>query len=132
MLKIPGAKSLNETILQTIRLQRHHGARVIISTQEPTLLTDLIALCSVTVIHRFSSPEWFSAVRRHIPLMGESCDDVMQRIERLRTGRAIIYSPSAVLGLDKYDKLVMGTSRMIDVRIRKRLTSDGGRSILAV
>ncbi|KAI1537805.1 ATPase [Pyrenophora tritici-repentis] len=132
MLKIPGAKSLNETLLQTIRLQRHHGARVIVSTQEPTLLTDLIALCSVTVIHRFSSPEWFSAIRRHIPIMDENHDDLMRRIESLKTGRAIIYSPSAVLGLDEYNRLIMGTSRMIDVRVRRRLTSDGGQSVLAV
>ncbi|KAF1354313.1 hypothetical protein EJ07DRAFT_132806 [Lizonia empirigonia] len=132
MLKIPGAKSLNETLLQTIRLQRHHGARVIISTQEPTLLTDLIALCSVTVIHRFSSPEWFSAIRRHIPIMDENRDNLMRRIESLKTGRAIIYSPSAVLGLNKYGKSIIGTSRMINVRIRRRLTSDGGQSVLAV
>jgi hypothetical protein len=58
MLPTPGAKALNETLVTTIRLQRHYGVRVVISTQEPTLLTDLIALCSVTVIHRFSSPEW--------------------------------------------------------------------------
>jgi hypothetical protein len=57
MLDAPGAKSLNESLLQTIRLQRHYGARVVIPTQEPTLSTDLIALYSITVIHRFSSPE---------------------------------------------------------------------------
>ncbi|EUC42080.1 hypothetical protein COCMIDRAFT_104473 [Bipolaris oryzae ATCC 44560] len=132
MLKTPGAKSLNETILQTIRLQRHYGARVIVSTQEPTLLADLIALCSVTIIHRFSSPEWFSAIRRHIPITEENRDDLMRRIESLKTGRAIIYSPSAVLGLDEYGKLIMGTSKMINVRIRRRLTSDGGQSVVAV
>jgi DNA helicase HerA-like ATPase len=122
MLKIPGAKSLNETLLQTVRLQRHYGARVIISTQEPTLLTDLIALCSVTIIHRFSSPEWFSAIKRHIPTTAENRDGLMRRIESLTTGRAILYSPSAVLG----------TGMMIDVKIRRRITSDGGSSILAV
>ncbi|EOA85957.1 uncharacterized protein SETTUDRAFT_110877 [Exserohilum turcica Et28A] len=132
MLKIPGAKSLNEALLQTIRLQRHHGARVVVSTQEPTLLTDLIALCSVTVIHRFSSPEWFSAIRRHIPITDESRNDLMRRIESLKTGQAIVYSPNTVLGFDDYGKLIMGTSGMINVRVRRRLTSDGGQSVLAV
>jgi hypothetical protein len=132
MLKIPGAKSLNETLLQTVRLQRHYGARVIISTQEPTLLTDLIALCSVTIIHRFSSPEWFSAIKRHIPTTAENRDGLMRRIESLTTGRAILYSPSAVLGRDKLGCLITGTGMMIDVKIRRRITSDGGSSILAV
>ncbi|ORY10233.1 hypothetical protein BCR34DRAFT_655175 [Clohesyomyces aquaticus] len=132
MLNEPGAKSLNETLLQTIRLQRHYGARVIISTQEPTLLTNLIALCSVTVIHRFSSPEWFSAIRRHIPIAADERDSLMQRIENLRTGKAIVYSPNAVLGHDQSGNLIMGTSRMVNVSIRRRLTNDGGQSILAV
>jgi hypothetical protein len=132
MLKTPGAKSLNETLLQIIRLQRHHGARVIVLTQEPTLLTDLISLCSVTVIHRFSSPEWFSAIKRHIPITDENRDDLMRRIESLKMGQVILYSPSAVLGFDDHNRLVTGTSRMIDVRVRRRLTSDGGQSVLAV
>jgi hypothetical protein len=132
MLNVPGAKSLNETLLQTIRLQRHYGARVVISTQEPTLLTDMIALCSVTVIHRFSSPEWFSAIKRHIPIIAEDRDSLMRRIESLTTGKAIIYSPSAVLDRDEHGNLVTGTSKMINVSIRTRITSDGGQSVLAV
>ncbi|PSN59035.1 hypothetical protein BS50DRAFT_566128 [Corynespora cassiicola Philippines] len=132
MLKVPGAKSLNETLLQTIRLQRHYGVRVVVSTQEPTLLTDLIALCSIIVIHRFSSPEWFSAIKRHIPTTAEDRDSLMQRIESLNTGTAIIYSPNAIIGRDEGGNFITGTSRMIKVSIRKRITSDGGQSVLAV
>ena len=132
MLNAPGAKALNETLLQTIRLQRHYGARVIISTQEPTLLTDLIALCSVTVIHRFSSPEWLSAVKRHIPTAAEEREDLMLRIESLTTGQAILYSPTAVFGRGVGGELVTGTSKLFNVSIRKRLTGDGGQSVLAV
>jgi DNA helicase HerA-like ATPase len=132
MLNVPGAKALTETLLQTVRLERHYGARVIISTQEPTLLTDLIALCSVTVIHRFSSPEWLSAIKRHIPTAAEDREDLMLKIESLRTGEALVYSPNAVLGRDDSGDLITGTSRFIKVRIRKRITSDGGQSVLAV
>jgi DNA helicase HerA-like ATPase len=132
MLNVPGAKALNETLLQTIRMQRHYGARVIISSQEPTLLTDLIALCSVTVIHRFSSPEWLSAIRRHIPTAAEDREDLMLRIEGLTTGKALLYSPNAVLGRDKSGTLITGASRLIKVSIRRRITSDGGQSVLAV
>lgn len=132
MLNVPGAKSLNELLLRTIRIQRHCGARVVISTQEPTLLTDLIALCSVTVIHRFSSPEWLTAIRRHIPTATEDRERLMHRIESLMTGEALLYSPNAILGRDESGDLITGTSRLIDVSIRRRITSDGGQSVLAI
>jgi DNA helicase HerA-like ATPase len=132
MLNVSGAKALTETLLQTVRLQRHYGARVIISTQEPTLLTDLIALCSVTVIHRFSSPEWLLAIKRHIPTAAESREELMLKIEGLTTGEALLYSPDAVLGRDDSGDLITGTGRFIKVSIRRRITSDGGQSVLAV
>jgi hypothetical protein len=132
MLNVPGAKALNETLLQTIRLQRHFGARVIVSSQESTLLTDLVSFCSVTVIHRFSSPAWFSAISRHIPAATEVWGDLMQRIETLATGKAMVYSPNSVFGRDDDGNLITGTGRFIDVSIRKRIMSDGGRSMLAV
>ncbi|PVI04343.1 hypothetical protein DM02DRAFT_611599 [Periconia macrospinosa] len=133
MLKVPGAKALNEALLQTVRLQRHYGARVIISTQEPTLLTDLIALCSITIIHRFSSPEWLAAIRRHIPMTSEAARSLMDKVERLKTGSALVYSPGAVLGWEDDEKtLFKGAGKMMEVKIRKRITSDGGQSVLAV
>jgi DNA helicase HerA-like ATPase len=132
MLNVSGAKALTETLLQTVRLQRHYGARVIISTQEPTLLTDLIALCSVTVIHRFSSPEWLLAIKRHIPTAAEGREELMLKIESLTTGEALLYAPNAVLGRDDSGNLITGTSRFIKVGIRRRITSDGGQSVLAV
>lgn len=123
---------MNETIVEIIRLERHYGARVVISTQEPTLLTDLIALCSITIIHRFSSPEWLSAIRRHVPAATEDREQLMRRIENLMRGTAIVYSPKAVLGCDDAGNLINGTGKLINVSIRKRLTSDGGQSLLAV
>lgn len=60
------ASALTEQLLATIRLQRHLGARVVISTQEPTVSPRLLDLCSVTVVHRFTSPEWLRALRRHL------------------------------------------------------------------
>lgn len=132
MIKVPGAIALNQTLLRTIRMQRHYGARVIISTQEPTLLTDLIALCSIVVIHRFSSPEWFQAIKRHIPMTPEDRDGLMNRIEGLKTGTAFMYSPNAVFGRGEGNKLVKGSGKMVKISIRKRITSDGGQSVLAV
>ncbi|KAK4222555.1 hypothetical protein QBC38DRAFT_512883 [Podospora fimiseda] len=58
--------TLTESLLATIRLQRHLGARILISTQEPTISPKLLDLCSVTIVHRFTSPDWLSALRRHL------------------------------------------------------------------
>jgi hypothetical protein len=132
MLNVPGAKSLNEDLMRIIRLQRHYGARVVISTQEPVLLTELIALCSIAVVHRFSSPEWFNALKKHIPILGANNDNLLQEIESLRTGTALVYSSTAVLGKNEDGDLLRGTSRLLKVSIRKRVTADGGQSVLCV
>ena len=50
------ASVFTDTLLSVVRLQRHMGVRVIVSTQEPTISTDLLNLCSVTIVHRFTSP----------------------------------------------------------------------------
>jgi hypothetical protein len=133
MLKNPGSRSFNEILLQTIRLQRHYGARVVISTQEPTLLTDIIALCSVVFIHRFSSPEWFAAIKRHIPIASQDQQhSLLQKVESLKTGMSMVYSSNAVLGREDYGTLINGTGKLLRVKVRKRVTSDGGMSVLAV
>jgi DNA helicase HerA-like ATPase len=129
MLNTPSAKSLTDYLIAVIRLQRHHGVRVVIATQEPTLLTDLIALCSVTVIHRFSSPQWLTAIKKHIPI---SDPDILQQIEDLERGTALVYAPHAVLGRDEDGGLVKGIGRLLRLDVRKRVTADGGQSILAV
>ncbi|PHH60585.1 hypothetical protein CDD81_1441 [Ophiocordyceps australis] len=42
-------ETLTKSLLETIRLQRHLGTRVAISTQEPTISPKLLDLCSVTI-----------------------------------------------------------------------------------
>ncbi|EEP81237.1 predicted protein [Uncinocarpus reesii 1704] len=60
------AIELTENLLTIIRQQRHLGTRVIIATQEPTLSPKLLDLCDVTVVHRFSSPEWYKTLEGHL------------------------------------------------------------------
>ncbi|KAI1758830.1 hypothetical protein GGR53DRAFT_528347, partial [Hypoxylon sp. FL1150] len=60
------AGALTEQLLTTIRVQRHAGARIIISTQEPTISPKLLDLCSVTIVHRFTSPDWLLSLQRHL------------------------------------------------------------------
>ncbi|KAF2826955.1 hypothetical protein CC86DRAFT_370060 [Ophiobolus disseminans] len=131
MLKTPGSKVLTDYLAKVIRLQRHFGARVIISTQEPTISTDLIALCSVTVIHRFTSPAWYAALRKHINAMDDD-QATMRDIEGLETGEALVYAPNAVLGKHDDGTLVKATGRLLKLNIRDRVTLDGGESIMAV
>ena len=128
----PGSKFLADSLYHTIRVQRHLGTRMIISTQEPTVSTDLIALCNMTVIHRFSSPTWYAALKRHISALGDDDKALMQRIEGLETGEALVYCPNTVLAKNDDGSLVKATGRLLKVNIRKRITQDGGESIMAV
>ncbi|KAJ2906005.1 hypothetical protein MKZ38_003488 [Zalerion maritima] len=60
------ASTLTDNLLSCIRLQRHIAARVFIATQEPTISPALLDLCSVTIVHRFSSPDWLNTLKKHI------------------------------------------------------------------
>ncbi|KAI1822199.1 hypothetical protein F4861DRAFT_541186 [Xylaria intraflava] len=59
-------KVLTDSLLASIRFQRHLGARIIISTQEPTISPKLLDLCSITIVHRFSSPDWLNVLTKHL------------------------------------------------------------------
>lgn len=130
MLDVPAAKLLNATLIHTIRMQRHSGTRVVISTQEPTLLSDLIALCSIAVIHKFSSPEWFGAIKKHIFIPEQYKTSLMERIEGLSRGTAIVYSPNSVLGYEN-GLMKKGNGMLMEVNVRQRITTDGGRDLSA-
>ena len=197
----PSCAALTQSLLTTIREQRHKAARIIISTQEPTISPKLLDLCSVTVVHRFTSPDWLKALRNHLAGMSEAsrlltrakeqldllkgvtdeCDDsndeggdggdggshddkgdksdrlegiraltidsradpaleLFSRIIHLRIGEALLFSPSAAIaapstaGLHRQSeagevrRLAHGA---LKVRIRQRITKDGGRSVMA-
>ncbi|OCL07853.1 hypothetical protein AOQ84DRAFT_431976 [Glonium stellatum] len=128
---------LDEAHKVLIRQQRHFGVRVIVSTQEPTISTKLIDLCAITVIHRFTSPDWFRALKTHISISssgaeGEDEKTLFRNIVNLRTGEALVYAPTAALGKDLAGKLVKATEELLKVNIRKRVTWDGGQSVVCV
>lgn len=187
------SQALTSSLETAIRIQRHIGARVIISTQEPTISPRLLDLCSVTIVHRFSSPEWLEVLKQHLagasailsncgvsdggkrheassegsaikdtnidpPLKNsykgikpistassESVTDLFRRIVSLRTGEALIFAPSAAIGIGIDPEYAEGASSghikwevvrlgygVLKVRVRKRVTQDGGRSVMAV
>ncbi|KAE8394877.1 hypothetical protein BDV23DRAFT_169255 [Aspergillus alliaceus] len=138
MSDTPAAKELTETFLNIIRQQRHLGVRTVISTQEPTISPRLIDLCSMTIIHRFTSPEWFRTIKNHVNISNagyngnaEDNFDGLQQIAGLRTGEALVFAPSAYL-LDAQKSMINAAHKAFRMAIRKRITWDGGRTILCV
>lgn len=152
------ARSFTDTLLSTVRLQRHLGARILISTQEPTISSDLLSLCSVTIVHRFSSPAWLHALQGHVATAalgaqssGEASTSIegysevpeisgklslFHRIVHLRVGEALLFSPGAVLdtaaeGSSSQSKLSKLGAGYLVIKIRDRLTEDGGKSVVS-
>ncbi|KAH7101553.1 hypothetical protein BKA62DRAFT_703329 [Auriculariales sp. MPI-PUGE-AT-0066] len=117
---------LNRSIASIIRQQRHLATRVVIATQEPTVVpSTILDLSSFIMCHRFSSPSWCSHLAKHVSTDDKAWfDDVV----RLATGEALVFAPQAMV-----TKAVspLGT-RALRVAVRPRLTSDGGASIMAV
>ncbi|KAI1002558.1 hypothetical protein K3495_g5648 [Podosphaera aphanis] len=156
------ATNLTETLLSSIRLQRHLGTRIFISTQEPTISPALLDLCSITIVHRFTSPEWLRCLRQHIAALDSdksesgygilelssqnySSREVFAEIVKLGVGEALLFAPSAVVGLEQelgkdeifslcssgatYTTKKLGLE-FLKLKIRDRLTEDGGRKSL--
>lgn len=150
------SRLFTETLLSTVRLQRHLGARIIISTQEPTISKSLLDLCSTTIVHRFTSPEWLQALKSHLAAAstkhlaspsagttlspsGEHTQEedvalIFDKIVSLRVGEALLFSPSAVVrSVDEESRLRFGRlgSKYLVMKVRARLTLDGGMSVLS-
>ncbi len=141
MTSTAAATTFTDKLLQLIRQQRHLATRVVISTQEPTISPRLLDLCTVTIVHRFTSPQWFRTLREHLAgvstaeeLGGATKRDarsIFAEIVELEPGEALIFSPSAVLEPVEGEAPRKLGMEWLKVRVRKRLTEDGGRSILA-
>ncbi|RFU76843.1 p-loop containing nucleoside triphosphate hydrolase [Trichoderma arundinaceum] len=175
---------LTEALLSNIRLQRHLGLRVMISTQEPTISPKLLDLCSVTIVHRFTSPDWLQSLKKHLagasiapmtkdqllsngddkvdsiasPDPNDLARELFSKIVALRRGEALLFSPSAIIDVrtttiksengsprkngwhdaeepaleEAVPQLIKLSHGHMKIRVRKRVTQDGGRSILAV
>lgn len=98
---------LTDTLLSIVRQQRHLGTRVVVATQEPTISPTFLDLCNLTIIHRFSSPAWFKAIKSHIAgavgdknTKAEFEADIFRRIVDLGTGQALLFCPTALLDVE--------------------------------
>ncbi|KAF8742100.1 putative DNA-binding domain, partial [Rhizoctonia solani] len=138
-----GATSeLTKSLLSLIRQQRHLGMRIIISTQEPTVLPPvLIDLCSCLILHRFSSKGWYDHLLSHIS--ADMPDDAFAQLVSLKTGQALVVSPACIAAFTPSTPPTTGSSankkavaqlsrKYLIIKTRKRLTNDGGASIMVV
>ena len=127
--------------------------RIIISTQEPTISTDLLNLCSVTIVHRFTSPEWYRILHHHLAGASDSCfaaksgvlvedeneeeaDSLFTKIVHLTVGEALLFAPSAIVRSSVAEDGEVTIHRLgvrhLSVKVRARLTDDGGKSVLSI
>lgn len=177
MAETDESQVFTESLLSAIRLQRHNGTRIIISTQEPTISPGLLDLCSITIVHRFTSPVWLQVLRRHLAGASEigGCKEpeanggelhtpgqsrqvlpapkryrtipgpeLFSNIVQLRTGEAFLFAPSGMVDAIPRSQSKISTAvdqsgwqpvflgdGIMKVRIRNRITVDGGKSIIA-
>ena len=131
------ANRFTKSICSIIRQQRHLAARVIVSTQEPTVVpASVLDLLSWIVCHRFSSPSWIKHLKHHICAEeeadgnAEKRPDWGRRVMTLRTGEALLYSPASLFATALGETDTLSTGYAI-IKTRPRLTADGGASLLA-
>ncbi|KDQ18206.1 hypothetical protein BOTBODRAFT_105043 [Botryobasidium botryosum FD-172 SS1] len=126
---------LKEALLYIIRQQRHFAMRVIISTQEPTVVpTSILDLTTVTILHRFSSRAWWDHLANHVST--QLTEEGFDQIVKLQTGEALVIAPSGLVMLPvspggEKMRCKLGRHYMV-VKSRGRVTMDGGASVLAL
>ncbi|KAJ3490105.1 hypothetical protein NLI96_g1681 [Meripilus lineatus] len=137
-----GNSGLTKALLSLVRQQRHLAMRVIISTQEPTVVPPvLLDLCSVAILHRFASPAWWDHIAHHVSAQ-LSADEAFNHVVTLQTGEAIVLAPSGLAVVkDPQAQIIDGVPgrvlsqlgrRYILMKTRRRVTKDGGGSILVL
>lgn len=165
------SQTLTGALLGTIHRQRHCGTRVIISTQEPTISHKFLDLCSMTIVHRFTSPDWLPVLEGHlagistplrtargqgldgeeaeyeyeglkgIEITGDATQELFSQIAELRTGEALVFAPTAVIGLKRQTNGPEGDAASVTPRqlasgvlrivVREQITEGGGKSTMA-
>ncbi|KAG9003350.1 hypothetical protein FRB94_003173 [Tulasnella sp. JGI-2019a] len=132
-----GSQEFTRSLLSIVRQQRHLGMRMILSTQEPTVIPPvLLDLCTVTIMHRFSSIGWFDHLAKHVS--SDFNSDAFDAVVKLQTGQAIVLAPGGLgvfsqLGEKHRSKEYENFGRRwLVVKTRRRVTKDGGASILVI
>eukprot|EP00475_Leptophrys_vorax_P031911 TRINITY_DN4869_c0_g1_i1.p1 TRINITY_DN4869_c0_g1~~TRINITY_DN4869_c0_g1_i1.p1 ORF type:complete len:719 (-),score=214.20 TRINITY_DN4869_c0_g1_i1:116-2236(-) len=113
-----GSDSLCSTIVEIVRQMRHHDIRVVVSSQNPKALQpELLELCSITLMHRFHSWDWYAFLQSKLPLDEEAFSDIIE----LETGQALVFST-------KWSREFKDHKKVRKMQMRARITADGGAS----
>ena len=129
--KLKGGDGLSGAIVDTVRLMRHEGIRVIVSTQSPlTMPQELLELSTVAVCHQFHSMEWYKYLANKLPLP----PDGFKTVQKLQPGQALVYAARSdfdhknnIHGDDESEDDREGNEPFL-VQVRPRLTEDRGAS----
>lgn len=124
---------MTDHVVSIIRQQRHLATRVMIATQEPTLSPLLLDLCNVAIVHHFRSPAWYETLIKHVAgvrQQDERDTDLFETIVSLKIGQALVFCPSALLDVQD-DAVVSMRDDFMKLKIRSRISADGGRSLLS-
>jgi hypothetical protein len=116
----PGNEELTASIVDIVRLMRHEGIRVLISTQSPlSMPPELLELVSITILHSFQSIDWFNYLSSKI-----SMPHIFEKVKRLLPGNAIAASTKMDIAADNQE-----CQDCVEIQIRNRLTTDLGASV---
>lgn len=107
---------LSRSLVDTVRLMRHEGMRIAISSQSPKVFaSELLELISICLIHKFHSRDWFDHLKAKVPLP----PSMFETITQLAPGNALVFSSHHNLpGID--------SNALLKVQVRPRLTADRG------
>lgn len=100
----------------------------------------MLDLCTFALVFGFSAPKWSNHIGEHLNGLGLDGQQLYKQAVTLQPGEALCFSPSALVmpgqtehggdgGAVQPIRLGSGYLR---IRTRKRVTLDGGASLLAV
>lgn len=115
---------------------------MIIATQEPTVAPELLGLCNMTIVHRFSSPAWFETLRQQLAAAStlgqqgaENASSIFDEITELSVGQALLFCNTAMVKRCADEKNVQRITKLgrnfLKIKTRPRTTEDGGKSVNA-
>ena len=90
----------------------------------------MLDLCSFALIFGFSASNWAKHISAHIGGLSFGAERLYEQAVSLLPGEALCFSPSAVVH-DGTAPTRLG-SGWLRIRTRKRVTMDGGASVLAL
>jgi hypothetical protein len=114
-------KELTSSIVTAIREMRHKGVNLLIASQDPpSLPSEIIALSSAVVLHRFNAPSWLKHVQKTItPFERLTPTDMAS----LGTGEAFLWAAHSTNTTFK--------QQPVRITTRPRVSKHGGGTIRA-